>query len=65
MYRKLVADGTLPGGLACDDGAAAHYIDDTLAELVTDHPGASAYRVMTDGRGGAREEHLPTSYLGA
>ena len=65
LYHKLVADGTLPGGLACDDGAAAHYVDDTLAELVTDYPGASAYRVMPDGRGGAREEHLPASYLGA
>jgi peptidase E len=65
LYRKLVADGALPAGLACDDGAAAHYVDDTLAELVTDHPGASAYRVLPDGSGGAIEEPLPARYLGA
>jgi hypothetical protein len=64
LYHKLVSDGTLPAGLACDDGAAAHYVDDTLAELVTDYPGASAYRVTPDGKGGAIEESLATRYLG-
>jgi peptidase E len=64
LYRKLVGDGTLPAGLACDDGAAAHYIDDTLTELIADRPGASAYRVTPDGAGGATEELLQTRYLG-
>ena len=28
LYHRLVAEGALPGGLACDDGAGAHFIDD-------------------------------------
>jgi peptidase E len=31
LYEELVAAGTLPPGVACDDGAAAHYVDDALA----------------------------------
>jgi peptidase E len=65
LYRQLVADGTLQGGLACDDGAAAHYADDTLAELIADRPAAQVYRVAPDGFGSSVEEPLETRYLGA
>lgn len=65
LYRRLVAEGALPGGLACDDGAAAHFIDDTLTELVSDRPGATAYRVDPDGSGGSTETQLPVRFLGA
>jgi peptidase E len=65
FYLRLVADGTLPGGIACDDGAAAHYVDETLAELVADRPGASAYRVAADGAGSAADTPLDTRFLGA
>src|ERR1022692_1752793 len=41
LYHQLVADGMLPGGIACDDGAAAHFTDETLTELIADGPGAS------------------------
>jgi len=58
LYRRLVADGTLPDGVACDDGAGAHYVDETLAELVADRPEANAYRVAADGAGGAFETVL-------
>jgi peptidase E len=61
LYRQLVADGALPGGIACDDGAGAHYTDETLAELVADRPEANAYRVE---RGGV-ETPLPVRFLGA
>jgi peptidase E len=64
LYRQLVADRTLPAGLACDDGAGAHYIDDSLEELIADRPDARAYRVASDGSGGSREESLPTRFLG-
>jgi peptidase E len=68
LYQRLVADGTLPGGLACDDGAAAHYADDELAELVADRPGGGVFRVVPDGSGGASggvsETPLPTRFLG-
>jgi len=65
LYRRLVADGTLPDGVACDDGAGAHYVDETLAELVADRPGANAYRVAADGAGAAFETVLDVRFLGA
>jgi len=64
LYRRLVADGTLPDGVACDDGAGAHYVDETLAELVADRPEANAYRVAADGAGGAFETVLDVRFLG-
>ena len=51
LYHQLVADGTLPGGIACDDGAAAHFTDDTLTELIADRPTSVAYRVTTSATG--------------
>ena len=50
LYQRLVADGSLPSGIACDDGAAAHFTDETPAEMVSDRPEAGAYQVT---RGGA------------
>ena len=64
LYQRLVADGTLPGGLACDDGVGAHYVDDTLAEMVADRPDGNGYRVTPDGDGGFIETQLPVRFLG-
>jgi len=61
LYHRLIADRTLAPGIACDDGAAAHFADDELAELIADRPAASAYRV---GPGGT-ETRLETRFLGA
>ena len=63
LYESLVAAGSLPGGIACDDGTAAHFADDTLAEIVADRPGAFGYRVEHDGAGGATETRLPARLL--
>lgn len=57
-YQALVADGTLSAGIACDDGAAAHFIDTELAGIVADRPGVAAYRVRPDGAGGSHEQSL-------
>jgi peptidase E len=65
LYQRLVAEGALPGGLACDDGAGAHYVDDTLAEVVADRPDGGAYQVAPDGAGGSTETRLPVRFLGA
>ncbi len=62
-YQALVADGTLPPGIACDDGAGAHFADDDLAEIVSDRPGATGYRVEPDGHGGVTEVALPATLL--
>jgi hypothetical protein len=62
-FRSLVADGTLPPGIACDDGAAAHYVDRDLAEIVADRADATGYLVEPDGSGGAAERAVPTRLL--
>ena len=45
LYHRLIGDGKLRVGIDCDDGVGAHFIDDELAEVVTDRPGSNAYRV--------------------
>jgi peptidase E len=62
-FWSLVGDGTLPPGIACDDGTAAHYVDRELAEIVADRPDASGYLVEPDGRGGATERAVPARLL--
>jgi dipeptidase E len=42
--QELVADG-LASGLAADIGAALHFIDGALSEVVTSRPSARAYKV--------------------
>jgi peptidase E len=64
LFQRLVAESALPGGLACDDGAAAHYVDDEAAEMVADRPDAAAYRVEPDGVGGSTETELDVRFLG-
>jgi len=64
LYRRLVADGSLPDGVACDDGAGAHYVDESLAEIVSDRPGANAYQVAAAGLSSAAETALEVRFLG-
>jgi dipeptidase E len=45
VYTRLVAEGELPPGHACDDGAALHYRGTELAEVVAARKDARAYRV--------------------
>ena len=44
-YHALVADGSLPAGIAVDDFCAAIYDGPTLVEVVAAHAGPAAYRV--------------------
>jgi peptidase E len=62
-YQALVARGTLGGGIACDDGAAAHFAGDDLAEIVAERQGALGYQVRADGAGGTVESPLPARVL--
>jgi len=63
LYHRLIMDGTLPGGIACDDGAAAHFTDDTLTELIADRPTSIGYRVSGSAGTGVTETELPTRCL--
>ena len=62
-FRKLIAGGILPDGLAADDGVALHYIDGRLARVVSNRPRAKGFRVTRAGRR-AVERQLVTRYLG-
>jgi peptidase E len=62
-YHAFVADGTLAAGLACDDGAAAHFADTELVGIVADRPDATGYLVEPDGAGGSAETALPVGLL--
>jgi peptidase E len=55
LYQSLVASGSLPAGIACEDGTAAHFVDDELHAIVTDSPHARGYRVDRSADGSARE----------
>ncbi|HUB39248.1 MAG TPA: peptidase E [Streptosporangiaceae bacterium] len=62
-YEALVADGTLPAGIACDDGAAVHFTGTKLAGIVADRAGATGYLVRPDGAGGSHQEQLDVATL--
>jgi peptidase E len=63
LFTSLIAAGRLPAGIACDDGAGAHVIDDDLDAVVAGRPGAAGYRVAPDGAGGFTEATLATRPL--
>jgi peptidase E len=62
-YRRMVADGTFPGGYASEDGVGLHYVDTELHEAVCIRPGKRGWAVQPDGTGGFTEEALPTRRL--
>jgi peptidase E len=64
LYRRLVAEGALPAGLACDDGVGAHFADDDLTEVVADRPGSGSWRVTHDGSADTTETPVATRFLG-
>ena len=60
----LAIGGGMPAGYAVDDGAALHFVGDTLARVVSSRPNARAYRVEAVG-GEVVEAPLAVDYLGA
>jgi peptidase E len=63
VYRELVAAGSLGAGYATEDGVGLHYVGTSLSRVVTIRPAASAWWVESDGRGGYREERIPTDLI--
>ena len=61
-YQRLIGQGALKGGLAADDGAAVHFIDEELIRVVSSRPDARAYRVIRI-NDQVREEALGTEFL--
>jgi peptidase E len=62
-FRRLVGDGTLPPGLACDDFAAVHVVAGADPRAVASREGAGAYRVTPGPGGSAHEEPLDARRL--
>lgn len=62
-YQRLVGEGVLPGGIACDDLAAVHFDGVEVAEVVASSPSARAYRVEAGDRG-PTEEPFEAGLLG-
>jgi peptidase E len=58
----MIASGEIMPGHAFDDGAAGHFIDGQLQQVVSSRPHARGYRVERDGHE-ARETTLETRYL--
>ncbi|MDR1767700.1 MAG: peptidase E [Propionibacteriaceae bacterium] len=46
VYTEAVANGDLPGGWACDDGAAVHFVDGQPHKFVSEGKGPKVYQVM-------------------
>lgn len=61
-FGRLIADGTLPAGYACDDYAAIHVAENDHRAIAS-RPEASAYRV-TRVDDGYEETRLPATALG-
>lgn len=64
-YRRLVGEGVLPPGVACDDLAAVHVVGTEIAEFLVSHEEAGVYRVTPDGEGGATQTRLDVRRLGS
>jgi peptidase E len=62
-YRRLVASGALPAGYATEDGVGLHYVGTELAEAVSMRPGARAWEVRSDGRGGCLERPVEPRHI--
>jgi peptidase E len=63
-YHRLIANGEIKDGIACDDSAAAHYVDGELARVVSSRPNAKGYRLERGADGQAVEREIETRYLG-
>ncbi|MEM7003195.1 MAG: peptidase E [Pseudomonadota bacterium] len=62
-YHAALRQG-FPSGYAADDGAALHFVGDSLLKAVASRPQARAWQVQcVDGE--VIEQALPTTYLGA
>ena len=61
-YHALIKQGALSAGYALDDGAALHFIGDSVAHVVTSHPTARAFHVRCES-GTVIEEPLQTRFL--
>ena len=61
-YQRMIASGEIMPGYAFDDGAAGHFVDGQLKQVVSSRPHAKGYCVERDGDS-ASETTLDMRYL--
>ncbi len=59
-YRETVGDGSLPAGVACEDGVTVHFADDELVEVLAERRASRAWRLGRDAAGEVVETPLPS-----
>jgi peptidase E len=64
IFHRLIANGEIKDGIACDDGAAAHFVDGALVRVVGSRPNAKGYRLTRGADGEAIERKIETQFLG-
>lgn len=62
-FHRLLSEKQIRPGLACDDGAAAHFKGTELFQVVTSRPHANAYALSVE-NGKVLEKRLVSKYLG-
>jgi peptidase E len=65
LYQALIANGTLPGGYATDDGVGLLYRGTNMAEALTEIRGKGAYQVTSAGGQACEERIEPRALPGA
>lgn len=63
LYHRLVGSGALPAGWATDDGVGLLFEGTELTDVLADRPGAAAWRVEPDHRGGSHETRVAPRLL--
>jgi peptidase E len=63
LFQQLIGEGTLPSGYAADEGVGLHYVGTEFVQAVSWRKGANAYRIESDGSGGAKESPIEPRLL--
>jgi dipeptidase E len=61
-FHRLLIEGEIKPGLALEDGAAAHFVDDQLSRVVSSRPNAKAYMLKMIGDE-VQESPIESEYL--
>lgn len=61
-FHRLLAEGRIAPGYAADDGAAFHFVDGALHQVVSSRERAQGYRLAWEG-GQSVEQALRVAYL--
>lgn len=62
-FHRLLRTGKIKNGYAADDGVAIHFIDHSIAHVVSSRPLGRAYKVVLQ-KGKVVEEPIVPTYLG-